>query len=623
MTCEIDVSKWSSEGRSGQVTYINSLPNLQYPPCLRNPVTAQHTSPALKAVHLAGGALEVTLLEQNLCPGKSGLDVIAAGQSALALLGEHHLAENSASGMRCDTGVLGKERSLADLRCHAAETVDQVGGSGDAALVSAGVDGSDGGVDNVVALADLLQSNELVDERCGVVGVQDSVADGLESDLQVLGGKSRVNDFAPGVGKLLELGDGGGELVDLGETAVALLLDLGLDGLGERLLQVDLLLKKGVLVLLLSDAAGGFELGLKTLVVGVAQPLALRLVLVTPFALSLAHLLFQTTDELLGGAIEFGVGVLDLSLSLVSGSLLEGGNGTDDLLEIALGARNGGAELAGLGACVDSGNNVVDHLDELLNDRLSSLGNIDVVNSSNGRLGCRRSSRGRSRSNSLLDLLLLLAHSSLGLLGGVLNSLHLSTHVRSLCSKIALSLCRLSGQAAALANGDLVLSAHLRPVLVVHGLGREASAEFALLKVGHSILAARDVLGEEVVEVVAVERVVDTTGVSESGEDDKGQEEAAETARLGLNRASRASRCGAMAGGRQVAVRGRGSSSEIRRVLCDGCGGLGGCGRDSGKALDGDVAGRGGLGLDGLGDGRLRNTGDLVASGAREDSLVR
>jgi hypothetical protein len=39
--------------------------------------------------------------------------------------------------------------------------------------------------------------------------------------------------------------------------------------------------------------------------------------------------------------------------------------------------------------------------------------------------------------------------------------------------------------------------------------------------------------------------------------------------------------------------------------------------------LDGDVAGRGGLGLDGLGDGRLRNTGDLVASGAREDSLVR
>jgi hypothetical protein len=161
---------------------------------------------------------------------------------------------------------------------------------------------------------------------------------------------------------------------------------------------------------------------------------------------------------------------------------------------------------------------------------------------------------------------------------------------------------------------------------VVHRLGREALAELALLEVGHGILAARNVLGEEVVEVVAVERVVDTAGVSKSREDDEGQEEAAETARLRLDRASRASCCGAVAGGRKVAVRRRNvlcGSSEVRGVLCDCGGGLGGCGRDSGKTLDGDVAGRGGLGLDGLGDGRLRDTGDLVASGARKDSLVR
>lgn len=127
-------------------------------------------------------------------------------------------------------------------------------------------------------------------------------------------------------------------------------------------------------------------------------------------------------------------------------------------------------------------------------------------------------------------------------------------------------------------------------------------------------------------EVVAVERVVDAAGVSESREDNKGQEEAAETARLGLDRASRTSCCGAVAGGRKVAARGRDvlcGSSEVRGVLCDCCGGLGGCGRDSGKTLDGDVAGRRGLGLDGLRDGRLRDTGDLVASSAREDSLVR
>jgi hypothetical protein len=548
-----------------EVTYINSLPNLQHSPSLSDPIAAQHTSPALKTVHLASGALEITLLEKNLGPGQSGLNIVSTGQSALALLGEHHLAENGAGSVRRNTSVLGQERSFADFRSHAAEAVNYVGWSGDTALVSGGVDGSDGGVDDVVALADFFQGDELVDKGSGVIGVQYGVANRLESDLQVLRAQGGVDDFAPGARKLLELGDGVGEVIDLGEAAIALLLDLGFDGLGEGLLEVDFLLEKSVLVLLFGDAAGGLKLGFETLVVLVAQPLALVLVLLTPLALSLAHLLFQAAYKLFGCAVELGVSILNLSLGIMSSSLLEGGNSSDDLLEIVLGAGNGGAQLASLRACVDGSNDVVDHLDKILNNRLSSLRNVDVVHSGDGWLRC--SSRCRSRSRSCLGLILLCALHSLdlllrgGFLGRALSNLRLrlriglGAHVRSLCTKI--TICSLRGQTAALANGNLVLSAHLGPVLDIDRTGRKTSAELAFLEVSHGILAAGDVLGEEVVEVVAVERVVDTAGVSESREDDESQEEAAEAAWLGLDRASWASRCGAIASGRKVAVVGR------------------------------------------------------------------
>lgn len=605
-------------GKKGD-THINSLPDLQHPPGLRHPVAAQHARPALKGVHLAGGALQIALLEHDLRARESGLDVVAVGEAALALLGEHHAAEDRAGGVRSDARIFGEQRGFAHFRGDAAEAVDQVGRAGDAALVGGGVDGGDGCGDDFVALADFFQGDELVDEGRRVLGVQDSVAHGLERDVKVLGGEVGVDDLAPVAGELLELRHGGGQVVQLGETAVALLLNLGLDGAGEVLLQADLLLKESVLVLLLGNAACGVELGGEALVVRGAQPFALGLVLITPPALGLAHLLLQTTDKLLGGLIELGVGILNLSLSFVRGGLLKRGNSANNLLEVRLGTGHGGAELAGFGAGVDGGDNVVDHLHELLDDRLGGLLDVDMVNAIKSGLG--RSSVLLLRALDSLDVLLLG-----GLLGHTLSDLglrlvlRLSAHVTSLGPEITL-LRSLRGQTAALADGDLILSAHLRPVLVLNRARGEAPAELALLEVGHGIFAAGDVLGEEVVEVVAVERVVDTASVAESREDDQSQEETAETT-LGFGPSGRACGSGAVAGGRQVSVRRRG------RLYGSGSGSTGGGGgggclgrsrRSPRKTGSWDVGGRG-LGRR---DGILRHAGGLVAGGAGENSLVR
>ena len=478
-----------------------------------------------------------------------------------------------------------------------------------------------------------------------MLGVQDSVADRLESDVQVLSSEVGVDDFAPVAGKLLEFGNRGGELVKLGQAAIALLLDLGLDGLAEVLLQVDLLFKESVLVLLLSNTASSFKLGREALLVGVAQPLALRLVLVAPLALGLTHLRFETTDELLSSTVKLHVGVLDLSLSIVGSDLLQRGNLANDLLEVVLCAADCSAQLASLGAGVDGSDDVVDHLDELLDYRLGSLGDVDVVDRRNSGPSRLRRSRcllgncllcaGRRILDRLLDLLGLLLHCSHRLRLGV----SLCAVVTSLGAEIAL-IRGLSGKTAALADGHLVLSAHLRPVLALDRARRETLAELALFEVGHGILAARNVLGEEVVEVVALERVVDTTRVAQRRQNDEGQEEAAETAfGLGLDRSSRASGSGAMAGGRQATVARRrsapcgsdggrrggrsGGRSNRRKLLCDGRIGLGGRGRSFGKARDGDVAGCGYWSLGLLGDGILGHTGDLVARRSGQDSLVR
>ena len=60
--------------------------------------------------------------------------------------------------------------------------------------------------------------------------------------------------------------------------------------------------------------------------------------------------------------------------------------------------------------------------------------------------------------------------------------------------------------------------------------GVEAAPELALLEVGHCVLAEGHVFGEEVVEVVGEEGVVDAAGVAEGGEEDEGEEEVAEAA---------------------------------------------------------------------------------------------
>jgi len=85
-------------------------------------------------------------------------------------------------------------------------------------------------------------------------------------------------------------------------------------------------------------------------------------------------------------------------------------------------------------------------------------------------------------------------------------------------------------------NGHLVLAARLRPVLDIVFLGWEAFAELTVLEVGDGVFAVGDILGEEVVEVVVDERVVDTAGIAEGREEDEAVEEVAEAASWSLGR---------------------------------------------------------------------------------------
>lgn len=85
------------------------------------------------------------------------------------------------------------------------------------------------------------------------------------------------------------------------------------------------------------------------------------------------------------------------------------------------------------------------------------------------------------------------------------------------------------------ANLHLMLSTDLGVVAGLESLG-EALAELAVLEIGHGILASGNILGEEVVEVVRDERVVDTASVAKCGQDEKRGQETAEAARLGLLR---------------------------------------------------------------------------------------
>jgi Ran GTPase-activating protein (RanGAP) involved in mRNA processing and transport len=58
----------------------------------------------------------------------------------------------------------------------------------------------------------------------------------------------------------------------------------------------------------------------------------------------------------------------------------------------------------------------------------------------------------------------------------------------------------------------------------------EAAPELALLEIPDRVFAEGDVFGEEVVEVVRDEGVVDAAGVAEGAEDEEAEEEVAEAA---------------------------------------------------------------------------------------------
>lgn len=83
---------------------------------------------------------------------------------------------------------------------------------------------------------------------------------------------------------------------------------------------------------------------------------------------------------------------------------------------------------------------------------------------------------------------------------------------------------------ALLADGDLVLASDLWVVAVLDLANWEPFPKLALLEVSNCILATWDVFGEEVVEVVGNERVVDTTSVAEGRENDQSGQESPETA---------------------------------------------------------------------------------------------
>jgi hypothetical protein len=134
-------------------------------------------------------------------------------------------------------------------------------------------------------------------------------------------------------------------------------------------------------------------------------------------------------------------------------------------------------------------------------------------------------------------------------------------------------------QATVLSDLNLVLTADLGVMAVLELAAGETLAELALLEVCDGILAEGYVFGEEVVEVVRDERVVDTTGETKRRQKEEGGQEATEaTTASGLG-------CG---GSYDLRTGGRGRRWR-RRSRKDGTDGLGswGSSRDAnGSALD-------------------------------------
>ena len=182
-------------------------------------------------------------------------------------------------------------------------------------------------------------------------------------------------------------------------------------------------------------------------------------------------------------------------------------------------------------------------------------------------------------------------------------------------------------QAAPSRDGDLVLARDLRVQSRFSSAAGESSPELALLKVCNGILSIGNVFGEEVVEVVRDERVPDTAGVTEAGEDGEPEKELAEDASLllglGLDwvggyarRSGAGGRCCLWRYGGRIA-RGCGSHGAVGGGRCFGhVRGLDGALADGGR-----VGGR--CGGCRVGDGRLAQVLLIVCVEALGDVPLR
>ena len=135
-------------------------------------------------------------------------------------------------------------------------------------------------------------------------------------------------------------------------------------------------------------------------------------------------------------------------------------------------------------------------------------------------MGCRLNSSGALSRGGLLGLL----ERARGLKSADMAAVSVRADVVNLCC-----------QATVLSNLDLVLAADLGVMAVLELAARETLTELALLEVCDGVLAKGYVFGEEIVEVVRDERVVDTTSETKRRQKEEGGQEASEaTAASGL-----------------------------------------------------------------------------------------
>ncbi|KAI6761514.1 hypothetical protein HG531_002067 [Fusarium graminearum] len=168
-----------------------------------------------------------------------------------------------------------------------------------------------------------------------------------------------VENFVPTGGELLKLSNSRRQSVQLAQAALTLLLNLLLDILGELLLEGQSLLGELVLKLLFVDLLLTLQKNAYSALVVFSD---------------LLHLILKVLSPLVSGGL---VELLDLFPDLQSSLPLELALHTLKLLsnlgDFTLGLVYGGAILAVSTVSVDDQNKVIDHVDEVLDNRLSGM----------------------------------------------------------------------------------------------------------------------------------------------------------------------------------------------------------------------------------------------------------